>query len=83
MLRQLPVRNPGQPVMLSPDDSLDEGPREGVRRQVFVPTWDNNSATFYVRSRRDSDSLFADLRREVKRLDSAMPVFEMKPVGAA
>ena len=31
-------------------DSLYEGPREGVRRQVFVPNWGNGSATFYVRA---------------------------------
>ena len=31
-------------------DSLYEGPREGVRRQVFVPNWGNNSAAFYVRT---------------------------------
>ena len=64
------------------EDSLYEGPREGVHRQVFVPKWGNNSATFYVRAKRDSRALFADLRREVNRLDSAMPVFEMKTVGA-
>ena len=31
-------------------NSLYEGPREGVRRQVFVPNWGKNSATFYVRT---------------------------------
>ena len=31
-------------------DSLYEGPREGVRRQVFIPNWGKNSATFYVRT---------------------------------
>ncbi len=31
-------------------DSLYEGPREGVRRQVFVPNWGRNGATFYVRT---------------------------------
>ena len=31
-------------------DSLYEGPREGVRRQVFVPNWGKNSAVFYVRT---------------------------------
>ncbi len=31
-------------------DSLYEGPREGVRRQVFVPNWGKNSAAFYVRT---------------------------------
>ena len=31
-------------------DSLYEGPREGVHRQVFVPNWGKNSAVFYVRA---------------------------------
>ena len=31
-------------------DSLYEGPREGVRRQVFVPNWGKSSAAFYVRT---------------------------------
>ena len=64
------------------EDSLYEGPREGVHRQVFIPSWGNNGAAFYVRAQRDSRALFADLRREVKRLDSAMPIFEMKTLGA-
>jgi predicted permease len=63
------------------EDHLYEGPREGVRRQVFVPNWGNGSAAFYVRARRDSRALFADLRREVKRLDSAIPIHEMKTVS--
>ena len=32
------------------EDSLYEGPREGVRRQVFWPNWGKNSAVFYVRT---------------------------------
>ena len=32
------------------ENSLYEGPREGVRRQVFVPNWGRNSAVFYVRA---------------------------------
>ena len=31
-------------------DSLYEGPREGVRRQVFVPHFGTGSAAFYVRT---------------------------------
>ncbi len=63
------------------EDSLYEGPREGIRRQVFVPGWGNNGATFYVRAKRDSRALFADMRREVKRLDGALPMYNMKTVG--
>ncbi len=60
------------------EDSLYEGPREGVRRQVFVPNWGARSVTFYVRARTGSDSAYALLRNEVRRVDSAMPVYEMK-----
>ena len=31
-------------------DSLYEGPREGVHRQVFIPSWGKNSTTFYART---------------------------------
>ena len=61
-------------------DSLYEGPREGVRRQVFVPNWGRNSAAFYVRAHTGSASAFNLIRNEVKQLDSAMPVYEMKTV---
>jgi predicted permease len=64
------------------EDSLYEGPREGVRRQVFIPNWGNNSAAFYVRAKRDSRALFADLRNQVRRLDAAMPVYNLKTVSA-
>ena len=32
------------------EDSLYEGPREGVRRQVFIPNWGRGSVTYYVRA---------------------------------
>jgi predicted permease len=60
------------------ENSLYEGPREGVRRQVFVPNWGNGSATFYVRTAQDPGSLYAALRGQVKKLDTTMPVYEMK-----
>jgi predicted permease len=59
-------------------DSLYEGPREGVRRQVFIPNWGRNSATFYVRAATGSASAFSLIRNEVKQLDAAMPVYQMK-----
>jgi predicted permease len=59
-------------------DSLYEGPREGVRRQVFVPNWGKNSAAFYVRTRSASSSAYALIRNEVKALDAAMPVYQLK-----
>ena len=60
------------------EDSLYEGPREGVRRQVFWPNWGRNSATFYVRTTQASAGAFNLIRAEVKRLDAAMPVYDVK-----
>ncbi|HYP13896.1 MAG TPA: ABC transporter permease, partial [Bryobacteraceae bacterium] len=64
------------------EDSLYEGPREGVRRQVFVPNWGKGSAAFYVRSSVGSAAAYAALRNEVRRLDGSMPVYEMKTLEA-
>jgi predicted permease len=61
-------------------NALYEGPREGVRRQVFIPNWGKNSAAFYVRAQTPSSTASAVVRNEVKQLDSAMPVYEMKTV---
>jgi predicted permease len=63
-------------------DSLYEGPREGVRRQVFVPKWGSDSAAFYVRTFTPSAGAYALVRNEVKRLDPALPVYEMKTLEA-
>jgi predicted permease len=62
------------------DDSLYEGPREGIRRQVFVPNWGRGSVTYYVRGTQASASLFGMIRNEVKRLDASMPVYDVKTV---
>ena len=59
-------------------DSLYEGPREGVRRQVFIPNWGRGGLTFYMRTADASGSAFNLVRSEVKRLDAWMPVFNMK-----
>jgi predicted permease len=61
------------------EDSLYEGPREGVRRQVFWPGY-GGSATFYVRTTESSASAFNVIRNEVKRLDAGMPVYDVKTV---
>src|SRR5687767_11555474 len=61
------------------EDSLYEGPREGVRRQVFWPLT-GGSATFYVRTTEASSSAFNVVRNEVKRLDAGMPVYDVKTV---
>jgi len=59
-------------------DSLYEGPREGVHRQVFVPNWGRGSTVYYVRSAVGSSSAFNTIRNEVKQLDATMPMYEMK-----
>jgi predicted permease len=61
-------------------NSLYEGPREGVRRQVFVPNWGKINATFYVRSVIPSASMFALARNEIKQVDAGIPIYEMKTV---
>ena len=63
-------------------DSLYEGPREGVRRQVFIPHWGRGGATYYVRTTTGSASAYNVLRNEVKQLDASMPVYQMKTLEA-
>jgi predicted permease len=63
------------------DNSLYEGPRDGVHRQVFVPFLESDSpasVAFYVRTSVDSKTVFASLRRKIAELDPAMPVYGMK-----
>lgn len=61
-------------------NSLYEGPREGVRRQVFIPSTGKNSATFYVRSQTPSDQTFSLIRREIAALDAGIPAYAVKTV---
>ena len=66
------------------EDSLYEGPREGVHRQVFVPFAQADypaEVAFYVRTSADSKSMFATLRRKVRELDSGLPVYDMKTLA--
>jgi predicted permease len=63
------------------EDTLYEGPREGVRRQVFVPLLQSDfpvGIAFYVRTAVDSQSMFNTLRGKVRELDAALPVYDMK-----
>ena len=62
------------------EDSLYEGPREGVRRQVFWPGWGRGSVTFYIRANEASAGVFNLVRSEVKHLDAAMPIYDVKTV---
>ena len=59
-------------------NALYEGPREGVRRQVFIPNWGSGSVTLYVRTTDASSAAFGAIRNEVRKLDASMPVYEMK-----
>jgi predicted permease len=63
-------------------NSLYEGPREGVRRQVFIPHWGRNSATFYMRASTAPAAAYAIVRNEVRTLDASMPVYGMKTLEA-
>ena len=62
-------------------DSLYEGPREGVRRQVFIPSWGKNGATFYARTQSASASAFTQIRGELRALDAGIPVYAQKTVA--
>jgi predicted permease len=62
------------------ENSLYEGPREGVRRQVFWPRWGKSDATYYVRTATSSSDTFNTIRAQVREIDSAMPVYGLKTV---
>jgi predicted permease len=65
-------------------DTLYEGPREGVHRQVFLPFLHVDypaSVVFYVRTSTEAEPMYALLRGKVRDLDPAMPVFQMKTLG--
>jgi putative ABC transport system permease protein len=59
-------------------NSLYEGPREGVRRQVFVPHHGSGSSVFYMRTHTASSAAYGLIRNELRQLDAAMPVYGMK-----
>jgi hypothetical protein len=62
------------------ENALYEGPREGIRRQVYVPGWGKGSTVFYVRTQSASADVFNAVRHEVRQLDAAIPVYAMKTV---
>jgi len=62
-------------------DTLYEGPREGVHRQVFLPFLHVDypaGVVFYVRTAMDPGLMYSTLRGKVRELDAALPVFQMK-----
>jgi len=64
------------------EDTLYEGPREGVRRQVFVPNWGKQGVAYYVRTSLGSHSAHGLLRTAVKKLDVGLPIYQMKTLAA-
>ncbi|HBY63262.1 MAG TPA: hypothetical protein DEH78_25855, partial [Solibacterales bacterium] len=63
------------------EDHLYEGPREGVRRQVFLAAEQMDypaGATFYVRAEIESKAVFAAVREEIRQIDPALPIYGMK-----
>jgi predicted permease len=63
------------------EDSLYDGPRQGVRRQVFFPFAQSDlphAAAFYVRASGGSGAAYTALRKKVQELDPALPIYEMK-----
>ena len=62
------------------ENSLYEGPREGVRRQVFWPHFGKNSTAFYVRTQSASTQIYGAIQDAVRQLDAGIPVYELKTV---
>ncbi len=66
------------------ENSLYEGPREGIHRQAFVPNAQNSflaGVAFYVRTSAGPETMFGALRQQIKNIDPAMPIYEMKTLG--
>jgi len=63
------------------ENTLYEGPREGVRRQMFIPKWGKDGVAIYVRTALGPAAAHEAARREVKTLDSSMPVYGMKTLA--
>jgi putative ABC transport system permease protein len=59
-------------------NALYEGPREGIRRQVYLPNWGKGGVTYYVRTTESSAAAFGAIRAQVRKLDASMPVYAMK-----
>jgi predicted permease len=63
------------------ENTLYEGPRDGIHRQAFIPFLQTDfpaATSFYVRTTMDSSAMFAQLRRTVASLDAAMPIYQMR-----
>lgn len=76
-----PLAGPAIEIVGVVQDSFREGPREGVRSEVFLAFAQlgfSNSVSFYVRTPLRPESLLGVVRREVGKLDPAIPLYEMK-----
>jgi predicted permease len=62
-------------------NTLYEGPREGLRRQVYVPINGNRGVAFYVRAAMGSQAVYGSVRGVVKSLDASLPIYELKTLG--
>jgi ABC-type antimicrobial peptide transport system permease subunit len=76
-------RNDDLEIIGMVEDSLFEGPREGVHKQVFVPyTGLGSGFAVYARANLDSAAAYAVLRDSVKSLDASIPVYQMKTLAS-
>jgi predicted permease len=63
------------------ENSLYEGPRQGIHRQAFVPVLEDlrpGGAAFYVRATQSTGAIAPILRQRVRELDPALPLYELK-----
>ncbi|HEX4210632.1 MAG TPA: FtsX-like permease family protein, partial [Candidatus Binataceae bacterium] len=66
------------------DNSLFGGPRDGVRRQVFLPYLESATpaaVTFYLRTSEPSAAIFATLRGLLAKLDRSIPIYDCKTLA--
>lgn len=62
-------------------NTLYEGPREGLHRQVYVPHSGNGGSAMYVRAAMPASAAYNALKGTVRQLDASMPVYELKTLG--
>jgi predicted permease len=62
-------------------DSIYEGPREGIHRQVFVPDYGRTSTAYYVRSEIGSKAMYGQIRGAMRKLDASLPWWDLKTLA--
>lgn len=66
------------------ENSLFGGPRNGMRRQVFLPYLESSTpaaVTYYVRGSTSTTAMFPVLRGVIAKLDQNLPVYEWKTLA--